>query len=360
MMMKKTVTFKCIARRRVDAKCNKLVVGNVFRYPNQVIVVGCEDGGIRVYDLPSNSDHHNDKLKLKSILETKGGPIQSILLHDVTKFGSTDLLVGHSGGMVTVFCNEQIFSRCSITENSVDNLEIDHDATGNLSIVVGDSGGCINAFLPYRPLWRLRLRDHLSIPQSISKSAVVTCLLATNLTNPSGHISNYILACDDNKQLHVIQQGSILLTLHTQSVVTSMCCGQFLPESEAATTPGDKSSPSTTTSSQLASTQIALGGQDGSIYIMSSFQIYSVEYGSVHLPLMQIMSIPSRETVEMDYLLCVGYFNSVMLYHAGKLITKYITSDWVNSMATADVDNDGETEVIISCLDNSIHFLKVA
>ncbi|XP_078001268.1 uncharacterized protein LOC144453787 [Glandiceps talaboti] len=345
--MKQEATFKCISQKRVSVKCNKLVVGHVFRYSSQVIILGGEDGVIAVYDLPN--DKHNEELKLKCTLETKSGPIQSLLLYDVTKLGSVDLLVGHSGGMVTIFCNEQILNRCSFSEHSVDELQVDHDATGNLSVVVGDKGGNINAFLPFRPLWRLRIAD-VTLPQNVSKPAAVTCLLTANLTSPSGNMSNYILVCDDCQRLHILQQGSVVQTLHTQSIVTAMCCGQFLPESES----------DTTSSHSRSASQIALAGQDGSIYIMSHFQIYSVEYGSVHLPLTQVMTFPASKDGEMDYILCAGHFNSVMLYHTGKLVTKYTTSDWVNAMATADVNNDGEMEIIISCLDNTISFLKVA
>ncbi|XP_070577115.1 uncharacterized protein [Ptychodera flava] len=344
--MKLKTSFKCLALKRVLAKCNRLAVGHVFRYSTQVIILGCEDGVIRVYDFPTAGSR--DELKLKCTLETKGGPIQSLLLHDITKFGSIDLLVGHSGGVITIFCNEQIVNRCSFSEQSVDELQVDHDATGNLSVVVGDNGGNINAFLPYQPLWRLRLSD-IPLLQSVSKQPVVTCLLAANLSSSSGNVSNYVLACDDCQRLHVLQQGSVVQTLYTHTVVTAMCSGQFLPETEAET-----GGPINGVTSQ-----IALAGQDGSIYIMSHFQIYSVEYGSVHLPLTQVMTLPTSDDGEMDYLLCAGHFNSVMLYHTGKLITKYTTSDWVNSMATADVDNDGEKEVIISCLDDTIHFLKV-
>jgi hypothetical protein len=44
-------------------------------------------------------------------LETKGGSIQALNLHDLTGFGTLDLAVGDSDGVVTLFTRQQILSK---------------------------------------------------------------------------------------------------------------------------------------------------------------------------------------------------------------------------------------------------------
>ena len=44
-------------------------------------------------------------------METKGGSIQSIQLHDLTGFGALDLAVGDCDGVVTLFSRQQILSK---------------------------------------------------------------------------------------------------------------------------------------------------------------------------------------------------------------------------------------------------------
>lgn len=48
---------------------------------------------------------------MEGLLETKGGSIQSIKLHDLTGFGALDLAVGDCDGVVTLFSRQQILSK---------------------------------------------------------------------------------------------------------------------------------------------------------------------------------------------------------------------------------------------------------
>ena len=68
-------------------------------------------------------------LQLKLSLETKGGPVQSLVLDDVTKFGSIDLISGDSKGTVTIFCNGQILNRQSVSGYSINCLQVDKNAS---------------------------------------------------------------------------------------------------------------------------------------------------------------------------------------------------------------------------------------
>lgn len=71
------------------------------------------------------------------MLETKGSCVQALLLFDVAKFGSNDLLVGDSDGNITIFCDNEILSKFTLSD-TVTSLEIDRDANNNYSIVAGE------------------------------------------------------------------------------------------------------------------------------------------------------------------------------------------------------------------------------
>jgi len=43
-----------------------------------------------------------------------------------------------------------------------------------------------------------------------------------------------------------------------------------------------------------------------------------------------------------------------------KVLTCHELPTWVSSMSVADVDQDGEDEVVVGCHDNSIHGLKIS
>ncbi|XP_071802881.1 uncharacterized protein [Asterias amurensis] len=327
---------------------NHIVVGKLFRLPNDYIVVGCEDGIIRMYDIPSSQGPNTelDEPEPRQCLETKGGPVQSLVLADITHFSTADLIAGDSRGTMTIFCNGQILSRQSISELSLNFLQVDTDAAGNPSLLAGDTGGVINALLPYSHLWKLQLNP---VSQSVDNGpSGVKSLLATLLVGSSGQMSNYILASDDRCNLHFIQQGLIVLTLKTPAVVTAMCCGNFLSKDELQTTEVFQGSTS----------QVALGGKDGSIFIMNNFQIHKAEFANMQLPIMHLASIATGHSDELDSLLSAGHSNYVTLYHNRKLVNRYQASDWINSLAVADLDKNGEQEILIGCRDGWLHALR--
>lgn len=56
-------------------------------------------------------------MKEEEGLETKGGAVQAIVLHDVTKFGATpsiEVIVGDVDGNIVIFSNFMIFRRYSV------------------------------------------------------------------------------------------------------------------------------------------------------------------------------------------------------------------------------------------------------
>ena len=57
-------------------------------------------------------------------------------LENLTNFKSTDVVVGDSRGMLTIFTNNQILSRRSLLENSISSISIERDS-GDLYTVLG-------------------------------------------------------------------------------------------------------------------------------------------------------------------------------------------------------------------------------
>ncbi|CAH1263295.1 uncharacterized protein [Branchiostoma lanceolatum] len=348
------VFMQCLWEKRFPKKFNVLSVGQVFRSAKALLVLGCEDGVIRLFNLPTSGEKNSEKcLQCTSALETKGGPIQQLALHNVTRFGSVDLVAADSQGTVTIFCNEQILARCSLGEHSISCLDVEEDAIGNLMIVAGDEGGTVNAFLPYSTLWRLRLQD-TRITRGVNSVPTVRCLLAVGLCSSTGDVSNYILAADNYRNLHVIQGGTIVQTLPTNAIINAMCAGNFVDTDDVHWRGGQKDIAGRTVPSQ-----VALGGEDGSIYIMSNFQVSVVEYSNVKLPLTQLLCVQDSMPGQEDFILCAGHFNALFVYQAGKRVCQHKTPDWIVSMATADVDRDGNVEVVVGCLDNTVQALKL-
>lgn len=68
-------------------------------------------------------------MQLKASFETKAGPIQTVLVHDITKLNSDDLVVGDSRGIVTVFSKGQILVRKVASEYCIHCLQAEKDAS---------------------------------------------------------------------------------------------------------------------------------------------------------------------------------------------------------------------------------------
>jgi len=68
-------------------------------------------------------------------LETKSGPIQTMAIHDVTRFYHNDLIVADSCGIMTVFCNQQILCRKSVAKDSINYLQVEQDKSKYIFLV---------------------------------------------------------------------------------------------------------------------------------------------------------------------------------------------------------------------------------
>ncbi|XP_074661607.1 uncharacterized protein LOC141914237 [Tubulanus polymorphus] len=348
MGMSPNARLNLLWTKRIENNFNVLLVGKVFKSNQMSLVAGCDDGVIRVFEVPSN----DSKLPLKCIstLETKGGPIQVLALHNVMKFASIDVITGDSKGMLTVFSNGQILSRQPISNHSLNCLQILQDATGAIAIVCSDNSGSLFAASPYNAFeWKIRLGDVIpsrEIPTTIKS------VLSVSLPNVAGHNSSYILASDDQHHLYIIHQGSIVLILDTPSNITAMCAGRFL-HNVGLETPGGP------VSTNSPGPQVALGSESGGIYLFSNFELYQEEYANTGMSITQMCVLASQEAHEVDTIICAGHANAVVVFNNAKEIARYATSDWVNSISTTNTDRDREKTIIVGCLDNSIQALKL-
>lgn len=61
------------------------------------------------------------------LIETKGGPIQCLAVHNVTRFGQKDVTAVDSQGTLTVLCGQQILSRQSLAAHALTCLQVQED-----------------------------------------------------------------------------------------------------------------------------------------------------------------------------------------------------------------------------------------
>ncbi|XP_059179596.1 uncharacterized protein LOC131958525 [Physella acuta] len=323
---------------------NSMAVAVIFRPTGLSLILGCEDGMVRIHDL---SAKHLDE-KPKTILETKSGPIQCLTVHDVTRFYHNDLIVGDSCGMLTVFCNRQILSRQSLSSDSIICSTVVEDNGGSPVIVSSNDSGVITGVQPTEELWRINLNSLSNKnPALIVK---ISCLLAVHITDASGNKRQYLLAADNAKRIHVISNGSLVSSLIAPNNITAMTQGRFIPSSKLNLPSG--------LSQSAESEQVALGSSSGSVYILHNFNITLDEYVNAKCPITNLCTLPQPDNTT-DILLCAGHFSSLHLYKDRELLTEYHTADWVNNIATADIDDDGVLEIILGCMDKSVVALKV-
>lgn len=324
-------------------KFNCLCLNILFRETGLNLAVGGEDGVIRVYDLTKEDGYKSPQLSL----ETKSGPVQAMKIEDITKFYHNDLVTVDSCGMMTVFCNRQILCRQSITDSCLNCLQIQKDKTGNLAIILSSDSGTVCGVLPSNVLWRINLNE-LKLNEVRSSALSVKCQLTVNLTDEHNQKSSYVLVSDSYCQMYVIHQGTVVMVIKTPSIITAMCSGNFVKSEKLPVT-------LTATSGSGSGEQVALGSDTGALFIFNNFSI--TEFANAQYPITSLSKLPFPD-LEQDLLLCAGYFNELQIYSDGKLLDKFPTSDWINSMDTADIDGDGVQEAVIGCMDSTLHCIK--
>jgi len=331
---------------KFDENFCAMTVATIFQPKGLCLIIGCEDGMVRIYNLPSNGP---PSLVPQMKLETKSGPIQCLAVHDVTRFYHNDLIVGDSCGMLTVFCNKQILSRQSLSADSLICLTVIEDNAGSPAIVSSNDTGVITGTQPTSELWRINLNTLNN--KNSSQCIKVTCLLSVKLTDSSGNPRQYVIVADNAKRIHVVSSGTVISSLQAPSNITAMCQGRFVPSSKLSLP-----SPNPSASD---SEQVALAGANGAVYIMHDFQITLDDYINAKSPITSMCTV-GQPDLTSDLLLCAGHFSSLNIYRDGQLLTQFPTSDWVHSIVPADIHCDGgSTQVVIGCLDSTVMALKV-
>ena len=160
-------------------------------------------------------------------------------------------------------------------------------------------------------------------------------------------MSNYVLVADSNKNLHVLQNGTVVRSLEMSSIVNTMCAGYFLEGLDSST---PVSPHSTVTTKTGLPHQVALGMEDGRIFILNNFNL--TLYTNIKLTITKMAACSLGKT--MDTLLCCGYFNSMLIYHNGVLMRKVATNDWVNSIEVMPSKGKHEHCVYLGTLDGII------
>lgn len=146
-------------------------------------------------------------------------------------------------------------------------------------------------------------------------------------------------------------------SLEMPSVVNTMCAGYFINSSETGTpmSPHSSSSGKTTANHRV---QVALGMEDGRIYILNNFNL--TLYANAKLSLTKMMACSFLDGGNnVDMILCCGHFNSLLVYHKGNLLQKVGTCDWVNSISVAPCEVQNEHNVYLGTLDGSILSYKL-
>lgn len=176
---------------------------------------------------------------------------------------------------------------------------------------------------------------------------MVTSLLPIKLPVSSSLVSNYVLVADSNRNLHVLQSGTVVRSLEVSSIVNTMCAGHFLDGLDSTTPLSPHSAVTTKTGLPY---QVALGMEDGRIFILNNFNL--TLYANIKLTLTKMVSCSHCKTT--DTLLCCGYFNSVLIYHNAVLIRKVATNDWVNCIEVMPNKGKHEHCVYLGTLDGIV------
>ncbi|KAI8638159.1 hypothetical protein BD408DRAFT_29626 [Parasitella parasitica] len=298
----------------------------------------------------------NQTKPVEGLLETKGGSIQSILLHDLTGFGALDLAVGDCDGIVTLFSRQQILSKRDFG-SAITDLNIHSDLAGGCEIIAGDINGNLTSFQQHEALWKMNISEESAKLATLGvtgrKSPSIRCTLSTVLKDRFGMNMACLLVCDGWPLVHFIQNGERIQSIRSPSVIHSLCAGNFLNSNDLRRFVPNSHKKSTEPH-KLDFQQVLLAGKDGCVYIMIDFEIF--RWFRIGFCLERIMRFrPSTlEESETDMILCTGHSNEVLVYQNGKQISHIRTSDWPHAITLGDINADGQDELVLGLLDYTV------
>jgi len=227
---------------------------------------------------------------------------------------------------------------------SVSALTVDIDQANNFTIIAGDRGGTLTGFQLQGHLYKVRVEDDTSLkslPQASKKSKLfsrdrsINSLLSVIIQDKFGIDTNYLLVSESSSLLHYYNQSLRVHSLELPSKINTICVGSF---------------------QNKKTKQIIAGCLDGFIYLIEDYQVK--RYIKVSCTITKLIPF-SHQEVPYDYLLCAGHFNALKIFGQGQLLVELKTSDWIQSLAVGDVNNDGKNEIIVGLVNYMVHVFEV-
>lgn len=328
----------------------------------------------------------------EEVLETKGGSVLVLILHDIMKFGAIDLLLGDADGQLIFISRHSILSRLSLTD-AISSISVDKRFPW---MYIGNNAGVVHCFQPPNDiLWKVRLQDDqflasqqtsqsgsvilhpLSKRKHLSTNPAIRCLYSTTLLDSKGIPTNVLLVCDGTKHIHVYAQKERDMSIPMPSAVNSVscfafrkiipfikiCCGAFLEKENL----------------EIDKYQIAAACDDGNIYLvyLEGKEFKVVPFGTVGNIVVEMQVLNVTHEPNISALLCRGHFNAFLIFLRGK-VSKYFyivdqkctftykqllvqqkTADWVHTISIGDINNDGKEEIVVGLMNNTVEAYKM-
>ncbi|CEG83168.1 hypothetical protein RMATCC62417_17137 [Rhizopus microsporus] len=347
--MRQTLAFNKLWSTKLHDSVNCLAVGKPFLEDfseENDILIGTTAGRVLIL---------NQTKPVECLLETKGGSIQAIKLHDLTGFGELDLAVGDCDGVVTLFSRQKILSKRELG-SAITDIVVYNDLVGGCEIIAGDMGGVVTSFQQHDALWKINIAEESlklsTIGMKGRRLPSVQCMLSAIMKDRYGMDMACLLVCDGWPFVHFIQDGERFMSLKTPAVIQSICAGNFIDMNTMRRfKPISKARESHT---KLDDQQILLGGRDGYVYIMINFEIYP--WIKVDFPITNIQRWRPSDLKEheVDLLICTGHSNQVLVFQNGEKISTIQTLDWPLAVTLGDVNADGKDELILGLLNQTI------
>ncbi|KAI8997485.1 hypothetical protein BDB01DRAFT_752506 [Pilobolus umbonatus] len=343
-----TISFNKLWSNKLHDSINCLAVGKPFLEElseENDILIGTTAGRVLIL---------NQTKPVECLLETKGGSIQSIKLHDLTGFGTLDLAVGDCDGVVTLFSRQQILSKRELG-STISHLVVFSDLVGGYEIIAGDRNGIVSSFNQYDALWRINIAEASTtlaqLGMNTRKSSSIRCMLSIVVKDKFGMDMACLLVCDGYPLVHFILNGERTFSFKTACSIYSLCSGLFLNSDGLQRLQRHNKKIKL---DALEAQQIIMAGEDGNIYIMVDYEIYL--WFRVGFCITNIIPFhpPGLDADETDMLICTGHSNEVLIYHSGKMIYNIQTNDWPHSITMGDVNADGKDELVLGLLDQTI------
>jgi len=352
-MLSELNKLKLLWSVKSDHNFNDVAYGKLFNYEENVIAIGTEDGSVKVYTLnhPQGDSNDSTSLKLYSTLEAKCGSIFQMSVNNISQLNSHELVVADNKGRYIVFFEGQILKGSSHMTSKFDEataLTVHKNILNEVKIYLGKKKGEIICFNTFTEHWKLNIDSfdparHHCVP-------AVTHLLCTSFVHSKCSLKlDYLLASDSNGKVHVIKNGVLSKTVNVGHVVNTMCKGNFLHLDNI----DEENKP----------TQIALGCNDGYIFIMVDFQVITEVYAKISHPITHLSVV--HNTSHVDSIICCGHFTQVKVFKSGVEKASFGLPSWpvtVKSLAenSQSLSRFEKNKILVGCMDKTVILLQVS